>query len=87
MVRYDIKIRRKVFETFLKMEDTMDKKVHEIYCNSCGKKIETTDNNKREDYLSIKRNGDTSQKKTGKYTVFFCVNPVMIYGRSSLNFL
>ena len=24
MVRYDIKIRRKVFETFLKMEDTMD---------------------------------------------------------------
>ena len=30
MVRYDIKIRRKVFETFLKMEDTMDKKVHEI---------------------------------------------------------
>ena len=61
----------------------MDKKVHEIYCNSCGKKIETTDNIT----FPSKRNGDTSQKKTGKYTVFFCVNPVMIYGRSSLNFL
>ena len=72
-MRYDIKIRRKVFETFLKMEDTMDKKVHEIYCNSCGKKIETTDNIKREDYLSYQKGiGDTSQKRTGN-TQYFSV--------------
>ena len=73
MVRYDIKIRRKVFETFLKMEDTMDKKVHEIYCNSCGKKIETTDNNKREDYLSIKKEWGYFSKKDGEiHSIFLC---------------
>ena len=70
-MRYDIKIRRKVFETFLKMEDTMDKKVHEIYCNSCGKKIETTDNIKREDYLSIKM-GILLKKRRGN-TQYFSV--------------
>ena len=73
MVRYDIKIRRKVFETFLKMEDTMDKKVHEIYCNSCGKKIETTDNIKREDYLSIKKEWGYFSKKDGEiHSIFLC---------------
>ena len=34
-MRYDIKIRRKVFETFLKMEDTMDKKHSIFLCESC----------------------------------------------------
>ena len=73
MVRYDIKIRRTVFETFLKMEDTMDKKVHEIYCNSCGKKIETTDNIKREDYLSIKKEWGYFSKKDGEiHSIFLC---------------
>ena len=33
----------------------MEKKVYEVYCNSCGKKIETTDSTKREDYISIKK--------------------------------
>ena len=65
----------------------MDKKVHEIYCNSCGKKIETTDNIKREDYLSIKKEWGYFSKKDGEIHSIFCVNPVMIYGRSSLNFL
>ena len=44
----------------------MDKKVHEIYCNSCGKKIETTDNIKREDYLSIKKEWGYFSKKDGE---------------------
>lgn len=65
----------------------MDKKVHEIYCNSCGKKMRQQTILREKITFPSKRNGDTSQKKTGKYTVFFCVNPVMIYGRSSLNFL
>ena len=60
-------------EKFLKMEDTMDKKVHEIYCNSCGKKIETTDNIKREDYLSIKKEWGYFSKKDGEiHSIFLC---------------
>ena len=49
----------------------MDKKVHEIYCNSCGKKIETTDNIKREDYLFIKK-GILLKKRRGN-TQYFSV--------------
>ena len=71
-MRYDIKIRRKVFETFLKMEDTMDKKVHEIYCNSCGKKIETTDNIKREEPFHQKGMGILLKKRRGN-TQYFSV--------------
>ena len=49
------------------------KKVHEIYCNSCGKKIETTDNIKREDYLSIKKEWGYFSKKDGEiHSIFLC---------------
>ena len=51
----------------------MDKKVHEIYCNSCGKKIETTDNIKREDYLSIKKEWGYFSKKRRGNTQYFSV--------------
>ncbi|MFR3343801.1 MAG: hypothetical protein ACLTS6_07050 [Anaerobutyricum sp.] len=64
----------------------MEKKVYEVYCNSCGKKIETTDSTKREDYISIKRNGDISQIKMDKYIYFIYVSPVMIHGQGSFGF-
>ena len=51
----------------------MEKKVYEVYCNSCGKKIETTDSTKREDYISIKKNGDIFQIKMDKYIYFIYV--------------
>ena len=46
---------KKCFKKTEAMENRMEKKVYEVYCNSCGKKIETTDSTKREDYISIKK--------------------------------
>ena len=45
------------------MENRMEKKVYEVYCNSCGKRIETTDSTKREDYISIKKEWGYFSKK------------------------
>lgn len=60
--------------------------MYEVYCNSCGKKIETTDSTKREDYISIKKNGDIFQIKMDKYIYFIYVSPVMIHGQGSFGF-
>ena len=66
-------MKKSFLEHFLKMEDTMEKKVREIYCNFCGKKIETTDNRKREDYLSIKKEwGYFSKKDREIHSIFLC---------------
>ena len=55
------------------MENRMEKKVYEVYCNSCGKKIETTDNTKREDYISIKKEwGYFSNKDTEHHEFDLC---------------
>lgn len=50
----------------------MDKKVHEIYCNSCGKKIETTDNIKRRLPFHQKGMGILLKKRRGN-TQYFSV--------------
>ena len=51
----------------------MEKKVYEVYCNSCGKKIETTDSTKREDYISIKKEwGYFSNKDTEHHEFDLC---------------
>ena len=55
------------------MENRMEKKVYEVYCNSCGKKIETTDSTKREDYISIKKEwGYFSNKDTEHHEFDLC---------------
>lgn len=64
----------------------MEKKVYEVYCNSCGKKIETTDSTKREDYISIKKEWGYFQIKMDKYIYFIYVSPVMIHGQGSFGF-
>lgn len=51
----------------------MKKKVCEVYCNSCGKKIEITENKKREDYLFIKKEWGYFSKKDGEiHSIFLC---------------
>ena len=52
------------------MENRMEKKVYEVYCNSCGKKIETTDSTKREDYISIKKEWGYFSNKDGQIHIF-----------------
>ena len=55
------------------MENRIEKKVYEVYCNSCGKKIETTDSTKREDYISIKKEwGYFSNKDTEHHEFDLC---------------
>ena len=60
--------------------------MYEVYCNSCGKKIETTDSTKREDYISIKKEWGYFQIKMDKYIYFIYVSPVMIHGQGSFGF-
>ncbi len=51
----------------------MDKKIHVIYCNSCGKRIETIENSKREDYLFIKKEWGYFSNKDGQiHSIFLC---------------
>ena len=52
------------------MENRMEKKVYEVYCNSCGKKIETTGSTKREDYISIKKEWGYFSNKDGQIHIF-----------------
>ena len=52
------------------MKNRMEKKVYEVYCNSCGKKIETTDSTKREDYISIKKEWGYFSNKDGQIHIF-----------------
>lgn len=74
----------------------MKKKVCEVYCNSCGRKIETTDNKNREDYLSIEKEWGYFSKKDGlihnftlcescydKWTEQFCI-PVSVEEKTEL---
>lgn len=53
------------------MENTMEKKMCEIYCNSCGQRIEITNNRRKEDYLSIKKEWGYFSKKDGQIHTFF----------------
>ena len=64
---------KKCFKKTEAMENRMEKKVYEVYCNSCGKKIETTDSTKREDYISIKKEwGYFSNKDTEHHEFDLC---------------
>ena len=55
------------------MENTMEKKMCEIYCNSCGERIEITNNRRKEDYLSIKKEwGYFSNKDTQIHEFKIC---------------